>query len=66
MWPVLHVVEFGSVSSEGSWRIKKDKKDRKTRIVVKPKSADDYVGWPLTGQYLFAVYQPFPCVQILL
>jgi len=41
MWPVL--VEFCSVSSEGSGRKKKKEEDR---MAVKAKSADKYVGRP--------------------
>jgi len=40
MWPVL--VEFRSSSSES---IADEKKEEDRRIAVKPKSADDYVGW---------------------
>ena len=36
-------VEFHSARSEGSWQIKKVE-DRRSSIVVKPKSADDYMG----------------------
>jgi len=38
------LVEFHSARSEGSWRIKKNR--RRRRMTVKPKSADDYVRRP--------------------